>query len=122
MANISINAYTLIDQPNEMTPVRADRSIAYELTLSSVAFFSWGSSIVGKEITLSWNYMTATEFASLDAIYQADTEVVFDPQAGDSKTYNVQVISLDGTLVRKISGTGAYRTDVKMVLLIMSEV
>lgn len=122
MSNISIDSHILTDNPNEMTPVRAAKHSAHALTYTNVAFFNWGVSIIGKEIDLKWNYMDADEFDDLDEIYQKEDPVVFDPQMGDGATYNVHVTEFDGTLFRKTSGTGAFRTNVKMTLLIMSEI
>jgi hypothetical protein len=124
MANMSLTGYTFAAQPNDMTPIRAERSCAKVDTYSSVGFFSWGPLLPGKEILLEWTYMPADMFVSLDTLYQADAQVVFDPQDGTSKTYNVEIIGLEGKYCLGKYGltSSELRKDVKMKLLIISEV
>lgn len=123
MANCSLGTYTFIKQPSGMTFIQKDREVAYQKTYSSVALFSWGSSYIGKVIEVSWNYMTTSQYASLVTIYTGDVPVVFNPQDGSSKSYNVEVLSLDCEYHIELNNdTGHYRKNVKMQLLIMSEV
>jgi hypothetical protein len=117
--NISIGGYTLINNPNEMDIVRPDKYSSSVQTFTSMVFYDWGVSIVGKQISLSWTYMLASEFDALDAIFQGPGPLIFNPTLDAGKTYNVQMTALDGTLSHTIAG--GYRTNVKMVLLIMSE-
>ena len=116
-----LGTYTFVQLPRAMTLVKADRICSWELTYSSVAFFSWAPTIVGKVIDLEWNAMIATQFASLDAIYQADAQVVWDPTdvLGGSATYNVQVVACNGEY---IPGMIDYRGNCTLTLLIMSTV
>ena len=117
MSSVIIGNVTPAIQPGSMTLVRADKISAHVQTYSGVAYFGWTPTIVGKVIELTWNLLSAADFASLDALYQADAEVVFKPGEG-STTYNVNVIGLDGSyqLTRQMRG------DVKLQLLIMSVV
>ena len=123
MANCSLGTYTFEKQPSGMTFIQKDREVAHQKTYSSVALFSWGASYIGKVIEVSWNYITTSQYASLVSIYVADVPVVFDPQDGTSKTYNVEVLSLDCEYhIQLANNTGNHRKNVKMQLLIMSEV
>lgn len=123
MAIITIGTHTLTRNPQKMTVIRADKACAKQMTYTSAAFFSWGTSIIGKEITLEWPYMTGDEFDALDTIFKADAAVVFDPNDGIGKTYNVEMSSFDGDYFFGGRGvtSAAKRTNVKMTLIIMSE-
>jgi hypothetical protein len=122
MANIAIDGHTVTDNPNSMTIVRAEKRASHVLTYSNVGFFNWGVSIIGKEIALAWNWMAASEFDTLAASYVKDGPVVFDPQDDSSKTYNVQIVTLEGAYHVTIGTGSVLRKDVKMTLLIMSQV
>lgn len=123
MANMSLGGYTFDKQPSGMTFVAKDRDVAYQKTYTSVALFSWGASYIGKVIEVSWNFLTTSQYASLQTIYEADVQVVFNPQDGTSKTFNVEVLSLDGEyFIYLDNSTNHYRKNAKMQLLIMSEV
>lgn len=122
MSNSVLGTYTFAKQPIGMTFIQKDRNIAYAKTYTSVATFSWGSSYIGKVIEISWNYMTTTQYDSLLSLYVADSPVVFDPQDGESKTFNVEILSLDGEYHMHLSdAAGHYRKNVKLTLLILSE-
>jgi len=106
-----------------MSAIKSERSTAKVDTYSSVGFFSWGTTIVGKEITLEWNILEVGQVDSLNTLYAADVPVVWDPQDGSGKTYNVEICNLDWDYHLFLGSTeGAYRKNVKMVLLIMSEI
>lgn len=123
MANISIGTVTLDHNPTKMTIVRQEKSCAAVQTYASVAFFSWGASIIGKELDLDFSYMDAAVFDDLDDLYKADAAVVFDPQDGSTKTYNVEITRLDGEYHRTFALTTGYlRKNVRITLLILSEV
>lgn len=123
MANSVLGTYTFARQPSGMTLIQKDREVSYQKTYSNVALFSWGASYVGKIIEISWNIMATDQYASLQTIYEADAQVVFDPQDGSSKTFNVEALSLDGEYFIYLSNTtGHFRRNVKLKLLIMSEV
>lgn len=121
---MSLGDYALVYYPSDFTPPRPVRSNAYVETMESVAHFSWGIFIVGKIIDLQWNYMPSDQFDSLDAIFQEDEEVVWDPgieEGGD--TYNVQILDFTGEFHEAVgSGSEIWRKNCKMELLIMSEV
>lgn len=123
MSNMVLGTHTFVKQPATMTLIQKDREVAKVKTYSSVALFSWGASIIGKTIEISWPFMTTSEYASFQAIYEADAQVVFDPQDGSSKTYNVELLSLTSEYFIHLSNaSGHNRRNVKLTLLIMSEV
>ena len=128
MPNMSIGSVTFIQNPAKMTAVKKDRIIGYVKTYGSttdprLAIFSWGATIVGKRIDMNWPAMLSTEFAALQALIEADATVVFNPQLGDSKTYNVELLDLEGVYhMYSTSGAGIYRTDVVLSFIIVSQV
>jgi len=91
-------------------------------TYSGIAYFSWGPQIVGQEIPLEWEWMPEAQFAAINTLYQADDEVVFNPN-NSTNTYNVRIKDFDGIYyVSKTTGTDVIRKNVKLNLLIMSQV
>ncbi len=124
MSNMILGAYTFATNPSDATPIEANRSVASVITYASVGFFSWGASIVGKIIELAWTYMPADMYDSLKDLEIADATIVFDPQDGTGKTYNVEILSIYGKYCLGKLGYAAdtLRKDVKVALLILSEV
>ena len=121
MAAVVIGTRTLTLDPQRMTMVRIDKSCAHKQTYTSVAFFSWGTYIIGKEILLEWPAMFADEFEALDAIFAADVPFTFTPSDGSTHTYSVNMTSFDGEYFRgRTLATPTTRKNVKMTLLIMS--
>ena len=123
MAMMVIGGHTCSRNPlpdKDLSPIRY---YAKKGTYTSVAFFSWGVSIVGKEVTIVWDYMSKSEYDALQAIYVADNEIVWDPKDGSSKSYNVQILDFYSTYVGDVPDSAPFhRKDAKMDLLIMSEV
>ena len=122
MANMVLDGYTLAKEPGEMTMLEKDKFQANLLTYTSVAYFSWGTSIVGKIITLRWGGMTTIQFDTLQTKYEADAQVVWDPQNGNIQTYNVEMSRLTGAYHLSLLDSAAHRINVELDLLIISEV
>jgi hypothetical protein len=123
MANIIIGSFNPTRYPSEMTMIRAEKFCAHVLTYSSVAYFTWGTSIKGKEVVVQWPLMLQSEFDSLDTLFQANAAIVFNPNTGSGKTYNAEITKLDGKyFMFHTSGTTIFRKDVAATLLILSEV
>ena len=121
MAAVVIGTRTLTRDPQRMTMLRADKSCAHKLTYTSVAVFSWGTSIIGKEILLEWPAMDVAEFAALDAIFIADAAFNFTPSDGGGHVYSANMTSFDGEYFRgRTSASPTTRKNVRMTLLIMS--
>jgi len=123
MANMKFDSTTLQSNPTDLTLIRPDKTSAHKQTYSSVAYFSWGVSIIGKLIDLRWSWMQADEFDDLDDLFTADEPVVWDPQDGSGESYNVEIVSLDGKYHMEFGETSTVmRKDVIMTVLILSEV
>ena len=76
---MTLGGQTITKLPSKMTLILADRMSAVKKTYSSVAFFSWGNTLLGKILTLEWPLLELAEWNVLDALFQADASVVFDP-------------------------------------------
>jgi len=125
MANMSLGTYTFENNPSDLNAIlNPKKSCASVSTYSGVAYFSWGTLIAGVEVELTWDYMSCDQYDSLDAIYQADAPVVWDPQDGYSPaiTYNVEIVDLTGRYFIGLSSSAEWvRRDVRLRLLILSE-
>ncbi len=125
--NDGVTSYTFSLLPGNMTVIREDKSCASVQTYEGVAYFSWGTSIVGKELSLSWNAMPAAMWSQFETFFTADAPLEFDPTLDgtpSAKTYTVEMTRLDGDYFLGGYGTGAgsWRQNVTMTLLILSEV
>jgi hypothetical protein len=126
MGNMILGTYTFESNPADLDEiVGPKKSCASVPTYSGVAFFSWGSLVAGVEVELTWDYMSCEQYDDLDALYQADAAVVWDPQDGQSPavTYNVEITDLTGRYFIGLDPNEDWpRRDVRMKLLILSEV
>ena len=124
MANMSLGAYTFNENPSDIDDIiAARRKVSYANTIDGVDVFSWGVTIVGKPIELSWEYMTTNMYDELLSLLEADAGVVFDPQDGSGNTFNVEILTLNGTYHMQLtSASNHYRKNVKLVILIISMV
>ena len=123
MSNMILGSYTFVQDPIKMDVLGPDKFCSHVQTYSGVGYFSWGTTIVGKVVEMSWDYMRADEYDSLMTLYTADAPVVFDPQDGTGKTYNVEIENLSGRYYMFLeTGDTKYRRDVTLKLLILSEV
>lgn len=113
---------SIYGSPKLMTPIKR---IATVDTYNSVAVFSWGVSVVGKKIDLNWEYLPESQYQELLTLYMADAPTVFDPNDGSGKTYNVELLALDGRYHYKLQGSpgeDVWRSKVTLELLVLSEV
>jgi len=123
-----VTSYDFILLPAKMTMIRPDKTNSSKLTFEDVAYYSWGVSIIGKEIVLKWNACPASQFAQFDTFYAADAPLIFDPTltaVPADTTYNVEMKSLDGDYLFGGYDTTldtSWRENVTMTLLILSEV
>lgn len=74
-----LGSYTFEHDPDRWTPPRAKISNAVLETYSSVAYFSWGATIIGLQILMEWDKMTCDQFNRLDLLYQADASITWAP-------------------------------------------
>lgn len=118
---MTLGSYTFAINPNEPVPIVSEerRGLAIK-TFGGVEFFSWGTFIAGKEIKLPWSFMSTAQYNQLLALLVADAQVVWDPENGS--TYNVEILSLHGEYHLSAAAGAAYRKNVELKLLILSEV
>ena len=118
---MTLGAYTFVINPNEpVSIVTEERRASSIKTLGGVAFFSWGALLPGQKITLPWSFMSTAQYNQLLSLLTDDDQVVWDPENGS--TYNVEILSLKGEYHLDAGAGAAYRKNVEMILLIMSEV
>lgn len=123
MANMILGGVTFSWNPSGMVVLTPKLYCSQVLTYSGVEFFSWGASIVGVNIDIEWNYMPADQFDSINTLYQAAASIVWNPQLGDAKTYNVMITNFRGKyFIELTSSSSIRRKDVVLSLLIMSQV
>ncbi len=123
MAKMSLGSYVFPHNPSKMSILKAKRITASVETYSSVAFFSWGTTVKGIKLKLQWPFMAASTFASIDALCMADVELVLNPQDGSGKTYTTEILSFDGEYhVGLAVAANSYRKNVEMELLIKAKV
>lgn len=121
MAKMVLGSYTFEDQPTAVSDLNTpERKTAFVETYSAGAFFSWGATIVGKELELSWTQTSTAQYAAMQALYVADAAVVWNPQDGSGTTYNVEITGLHGEYWLFLDGN--YRQNVTLSLLVLSEV
>ncbi len=118
MSNQTLGSYQFEWNPEKWTIPRKEKYYGKVLTYESVGFFSFGMSIVGKEIVLEWDWMSLEQWNELDTLFQADAGCVWLP--GDGNTYNVEMLHLDGAYFEVVDLDLAYRRNVKLTLMIMS--
>ena len=120
MANeMTLGACTFARNPSACTmPIKKRAAGAVE-TVGGVEFFSWGTFIAGVTVVLEWGKMTPAQFSQLETLLNNDTQVVFNPQTGTS--YNVQIVSLAGEYHLDQTAGAAWRKNVRLELLIISQ-
>ena len=120
MDKMTLGAHTFWRNPVKCTIPQKDKFSSFVRTYDSVAYFSWGSSIEGREIEMEWPWMTSGEYADLITLVESDTQMVWDPQTGT--TYNVELTYLEGAYVQSSLLDAEWRNDVILRLVILSEV
>lgn len=113
--------YTFEQDPYYMTEIRENKDDAVVDTYEGAEYFEWDETIVGKSLTLKWHACPATQFDQFKAFRIGGKALVFDPDIGTGKTYNVRMINpFDGDyLIGEIS---SWRENVVITLFILSEV
>ena len=128
MANMKLSTYLFPWNPHTMTMPRkqkyADKIQLYSTasTVTAIVYYSWGLTVSGAEIDLSWPAMPSTMFDQLDTLFQTDTSMAFSPEDG-SGSYTVVFDDLQGEyLINLASTTNRHRQNVNMKLIILSTV
>jgi hypothetical protein len=124
MAYMTIGAIPLTINPKWDKELKKRKVSSSVNTYESVAYFSQGVRYDGVEINLSWDYMPLALYNALNTLFEADAALVFDPQDGSGKTFNIEIVTFDGVyyLKNNVSNTFIYRKDVKMKILILNEI
>lgn len=115
-----LDTYTFAKNPSDATLLNKKRLANEAETIGGVQFYSWGSTVEGRKVTLSWDYMLTTQFNSIQTLLENDTEVSFQP--GDGNTYNVQILRLNGKYFLDNTNSAELRKNVRLELIIMSQV
>jgi len=116
----SLGGYAFPWDPDRWTIPKAEKFWGKVQTYSSAAFFSFGISIVGKEVVLEWDWMSSAQFAALDALYQSDEPVVWNPPGASA--FEVNILGCDGEYFEVLGTDIEYRKNVKITLMIMREI
>ncbi len=125
---MTLGGYTFAQDPNGVPMITKRKTSAKVETFESVSFFSWGLSFVGVVVPLSWDGMPYSMWAQLVTLYESDTTLVWDPQIQSGQTFTVNIEEFEpGTPVHSLKstflrGNASWVKDVKLYLLIMSEV
>jgi hypothetical protein len=103
--------------------IKPKKANAHVETYSGVAYFSWTPTIKGIVIPLKWDWMPAAQFNSIEALYQADDVIVFDPSGGvaGAAIYDVIIIKFDGVYWLNMDTNNSYREKVEMELLVFGQ-
>jgi hypothetical protein len=119
-----LGSYTFAKNPSNPVPRIEKRLIKSVVdTHDNFASFTFARTdqYCGIELPYKWKIMDESMYESLQTIYLADAQVVFQPKNGDSRTFYVEVISLSpGTAYLVMDGTTAKRLDVELTLKIRS--
>ena len=117
MDNMTLGGYLFDWNPDQFGILKEEKYTGVVLTYGSIGYFSFGTSIVGKQILLEWNWMKQSQFDTLNGLYLSDESKIWIP--GDGYIYTVEILKLDG-MYFEVSGLDApYRKEVKMLLLII---
>ena len=119
---MSLGSYTFYRNPETCTYPQKHKRASVLDTFGGVAYFSWGTVQAGQILELYWPGLETTQFEELMTLFEADAQVVFDPDVGLGVTYNVEVISLLGDFLAPYSGAAAIKKNVTMKLVVISEV
>ena len=116
-----LDGYTFAKNPNRTQGMfEEDKPTSYVVTYSSVDFFAWNATIVGKKVTLLWDYMPTAQYDTLHTKWLTGSQVEIDPVQDTAFKFYVHILNLQGTYFLDIEG--AYRKDASLELLIMGEV
>ena len=119
---MSLGSYTFYRNPETCIYPQKRKMASVVETLGGAAYFSWGCVLPGQILELNWPGMETTMFDELMTLFEADAQVIFDPDVGLGITYNVEILSLLGDFLAPYSGASGYKKNVEMKLVIISEV
>ena len=110
------------NDPGKMTVIEPDLTISYVRTYTNVAIFSWGSTIVGKELELGWNAMPVVQYEVIRGYKDAATTITFYPtNTASTSNYRVRILNFTGAYIQSFgisTSTSAWRGDCSLSLLV----
>jgi len=77
---MKLGTYTFIWLPDNFTEPKSDKFYSKVRTYSSMAYFSWGADIVGKEISLTWDLMKEKDFQNIQSLVEDDEQKIWYPE------------------------------------------
>jgi len=119
MADMQLGAYVFAWKPEELDTLEKEKSYSVLRTWTTAAFFSWGTSRIGKEIELDWDWMPEAQWNQLQTLLEADVETTWWPEVGGT-SYTVEVVKLAGKFVQKSLLDAPYRRQVRLTLVMKS--
>lgn len=117
---MTLGGYTFTLNPEKCTkPLKEKRSSAVK-TLGGVTYFSWGTYIQGQQAILEWKFCHVAQFSQFETLNNNNAQIVWNPGGGTS--YYVEILKLEGKYFIDQTAGATHRGDVKLTLVIMSEV
>lgn len=107
---MTLGGLTLKWNPDQETIPESKRDTASVQTYTSVAFFSFGSRIVGHKISLDWEWMPADQYLRLKQLEAADAQIIWDAETDDRLFYSSGVntpFAVGGIITGGTSGATA---------------
>jgi len=102
---MKLGSYTFVWEPKNFTEPKADKIYSKVLTYSSVEFFSWGTDIVGKEISITGEWMKEVDFQNLQRLMDDDEQKTWDLEA-PMRLYHDTVVNAPWVAGKSITGAG----------------
>lgn len=121
-AKMRLGPYDFEWNPTQYTIPEEGKSYSVVQTYESVAFFSWSTTIVGKEILLEWDRMKEAQWDELQTLLETDQQQLWTPISGESVAYNVEMCQLDGRFMDFALHDAPYRDGVKLLMVVINEV
>ena len=78
---MKLGDYTFDFLPDSIGIPKSEKICAVVKTYTSLAYFSWGVEILGKLVSLSWEWVYADQFNRLQLLYEDDEQKEWDLEA-----------------------------------------
>ena len=108
--------------PTQFTIPKKGKSYSVVETYTTVAFFSWGVTSIGQQISMEWEMMPEQQFDDLQQLLDNDINYLWTPVSGEAGSYDVEILDLQGKYMEKSIHDAPYRVDVKLVVMLKEEV
>lgn len=114
-----LGTYIFEWNPDTITIPEKTKPVSEVKTYQGSAIFLWDVLLQGLPLVLKWNYMSLNQYNQLRIRYMLGESVEFNPDIGGN-SYNVIVVSLEGSYFDVINDDNNYRKNVSMALSIRS--